>query len=108
MAMLEHLVIVVVTILSAGCASAADEHQFKITTKRDNDKVEVKTESDKAVISVRSPFGISQAIIERADENWRDTVILRLHLNGLENFKVTNGKITLESALSSQDGKVRL
>lgn len=106
--MLEHLAIVAVTILSVGCASAADESPFKITTKRDNDNVEVRVEKDKTVISVRSPFGISQAIIERADENWRDTVILRLHLNGLENFKVTNGKITLESALSSQDGKVRL
>jgi hypothetical protein len=34
--------------------------------------------------------------------------MLRLHLKGLENFKVTNGKVTLEAAVSSQDGKVRL
>lgn len=33
---------------------------------------------------------------------------LRLHLKGLEKFKVTNGKDTLEAAVSSQDAKVRL
>jgi len=35
-------------------------------------------------------------------------VVLLLHLKGLETFKVTNGNVTLEAALSSQDGKVRL
>ena len=64
-----------------------DEPPFKITTKRDNDKVEVKVEKDKTVFSVHSPFGISQAVIERTDEKWPDTVMLRLHLKGLENFK---------------------
>ena len=33
---------------------------------------------------------------------------LRLHLKGLEHIKVTNGKDTLEAAVSSQNGKVRL
>ena len=34
--------------------------------------------------------------------------MLRLHLKGLENIKVSNGKVTMEAAVSSQDGKVRL
>ncbi len=108
--MLEHLTIVAVmaAVLSTGCTDVVKETQFKITTKRDNDKVEVKVESDKAVFSVHSPFGISQTVIERADENWSDIVMLRLHLKGLENFKVSNGIITLEAAVSSQDSIVRL
>ncbi len=106
--MKEHFAIVVVAFLSIGCASAAEDPQFKITTNRDNDKVEVKVEKDKTIFSVHSPFGISQAVIERADENWSDIVMLRLHLKGLENFKVTNGKVILETTVSSQDGKLRL
>ena len=108
--MLEHLAIVAVmaAVLSTGGTNAVNEPQFKITTKRDNDKVEVKVENDKSVFSVHSPFGISQAVIERADENWSDIVMLRLHLKGLENFKVSNGIITLEAAVSSQDSIVRL
>ncbi len=108
--MLEHLAIVAVmaAVLSTGCTDVVEEPQFKLTTKHDNDKVEVKVESGKTVFSVHSPFGISQAIIERADENWSDIVMLRLHLKGLENFKVSNGIITLEAAVSSQDSIVRL
>ena len=108
--MLEHLAIVAVmaAVLSTGCTNTVEESQFKITTKRDNDKVEVKVESGKTVFSVHSPFGISQTVIERTEENWSDIVMLRLHLKGLENFKVSNGTITLEAAVSSQDGNVRL
>ena len=110
MAMFDHLAIVAVmaAVLSTGCTNAVDEPQFKITTKRDNDEVKVKVEKDTTVVSVHSPFGISQAVIERTDENWSDIVMLRLHLKGLENFKVSNGIITLEEAVSSQDGKVRI
>jgi hypothetical protein len=91
-------------------ATAGDDKspKFKITTKRDNDKVEVRADKDKTVFIVKSPFGISQAIIERTDEKWTDAVVLRLHLKGLENFRVTNGKVKLETSVSSQDGKVRV
>lgn len=81
---------------------------FKITTKRDNDRVEVKAEKDKGAFSVHSPFGISHAVIERRGEKWPDAVVLRLHLKGLENFQITNVKVKLEASVSSQDGKVRL
>ena len=42
---------------------------FKITTKRDNDTVEVRADKDKTVFIVESPFGISQAVIERKGES---------------------------------------
>ena len=108
--MWEHLTIVAVmaAVLSTGCTNTVKETQFKITTKRDNDKVEIKVEQDTTVFSVHSPFGISQTVIERTDKNWSGIVMLRLHLKGLENFKVSNGIITLEAAVSSQDSIVRL
>jgi hypothetical protein len=95
-----------VAVMSA--AAADDTPPFKITTKRENDRVEVKTEKEKALFSVHSPFGISNAVIERKGEKWPDAVVLRLHLKGLENFRVTNGKATLDAAVSSQNGKARL
>ena len=49
-------------------------------------------------------FGISQTVIERTHGTWS----LQLHLKGLENFKVSNDKVTPHSAVSSQDGNVRL
>ena len=95
-------------VLSIGCAIVVNESQFEITTKRDTDKVEFEVEKDRVVFSIHSPFGISQVDIEQTDGNWTDSVILRLHLKGLENFKVSKGEVTLEASVSSQDGTVRL
>ena len=105
--MLEHLAVVAVmaAVLSTGCTNAVDEPQFKITTKRDNDKIEGKAEREKTIFLVHSPIGISEAVIERSSNKWPDTVMLRLHLKGLENFKVTTGKVVLEAAVSSHDSK---
>lgn len=70
--------------------------------------MEVKVEKGTAIISVHSPFGISQAVLERTGEKCLDAIEIRLHLKGLESFEMTNGKVTLSAAVSSQSGKVRL
>jgi hypothetical protein len=85
----------------------ADE-PFKITTKRSDDRAEVKSKDDKALFVIRSPFGISNATIERTKEQWPDKVVIQLRLKGLENVKLTTDKLKLEASLSSHDGSVRL
>ena len=91
---------------SFGCTTPADESPpLKITTKRDNDRVEITAENDSTVLLVHSPFGISQALIERTGRKWPDVVMLRLHLRGLESLEISNGEITLRAAASSQDGE---
>jgi hypothetical protein len=82
--------------------------RFKITTKRKDDSVEVREEKSKTVFAVKSPFGISQAVIQRDGEKWPDAVALRLHLKGLESFRASNGKVTLDAAVSIQDRKPRV
>ena len=102
--------VALVLFVGAGClAVAADEPpKFKITTKRKDDAVEVRAVKDRTVFSVKSPFGISQAVIERTDDKWPETVVLRLHLKGLEHFRASNGKATLEAAVSVRDGKPKV
>lgn len=94
-----------------GIANCVADHEdglvFKVSTRRDNDNVAVYADGDKAAFSVQSPSGISHAVIERCRSNWPDFVTLNLHFKGLESFKVTNGVVTIEAAVSSQDGKVR-
>ena len=87
--------------------TAIDDTQprFQITTKRETDTVDVNIEKDKTVFSVHSPFGISHAVIERKDEKWPEGVVVRLYLKGLESFRATNGKISLDAAVSSSDDK---
>ena len=102
--------ILVMVAAAVTSAPAGDDKppKFKITTKRDTDKVEVKSEKGKTIFSVHSPSGISQAVIERSGEKWPDAVMLRLNLKGLESFQATNGKVTLDAAVSSNDAKVQI
>ena len=88
-------------------ASAGDTPRFKITSQKQDDTVEVRADKDKTLFVVKSPFGISQAVIERHDDAWPKVVVLHLHLKGLENFRVSNGTVRLEASVSSQGGKVR-
>jgi hypothetical protein len=95
-------------LIAAFLPTEGDQAQFKITAKKNDDSVEVRSGKDKVTFVVKSPSGISQALIERQEENWPKGVVLRLHLKGLESFRVSNGKITLGAAVSTQTGKVRL
>lgn len=101
---------VALVLLVAAGSLAADEQptKFKITTKRKDDAVEVRAEKDRTVFSVKSPFGISQAVIERTDDKWPEAVVLRLHLKGLESFRASNGKVTLDAAVGIDEGKAKV
>lgn len=90
-------------------AAAGDPRaDFKITTKRETDNVVVVREPERVIFSINSPFGISQAVIERAGDKWPHEVVLRLHLAGLSHFRITNGRVVLEAAASSDNDAQRV
>jgi len=102
------LVISGIALADDGDTPKDEPNKFKVTTKRKDDTVEVRAEKDRTMFIIKSPFGISQAVIEREGETWPDAVALRLHLKGLESFRATNGKVTLDAAVAIQEGKVKL
>jgi hypothetical protein len=88
--------------------SRADESPiFDITTKKAEDQVKVKVEKDTATFDVSSQSGIGGATITATNGKWPTTVILRLHLGGLESFAVSNGKIKLTGSVLSHDGSTK-
>lgn len=93
------------TIQLTSVVVAADESRFAITTKRPDDRVEVKVEKGTATFSIQSPFGISRAIIQRKNEPWPDRMLLRLHLKGMEHILLMNDRIKIEGSIGIQDGK---
>lgn len=101
-------IVLFVTAFALTTGNVDENPDYKITTKRENDRVVVRGEKDSVVFSIHSPFGISCAVIERTAEKWPDAVVLQLHLKGLEHFSVTNEKEKLEASVSSHDGQVRL
>ncbi len=109
------LVPLVVLLVISGNALADDGDapkdqpaKFKITTRRKDDAVEVQSDKGGTVFDVTSPFGISQAVVERLDDEWPKAVALRLHLKGLESFRAENGNVRLDAAVSSQDRQTKV
>jgi hypothetical protein len=52
-------------IICAVTFSDEPQPRINVTTIRDTDMVEIKVEMDMAIVAIQSPFGISEAKIER-------------------------------------------
>ena len=76
---------------------------FTMETNRSDDKIELTSEPDQTIFSIRSPFGISRVSIERNEPKWPNTILLRLHLSGLESLQLSNGLSTLDASVSSSN-----
>jgi hypothetical protein len=82
-------------------SGSADTPQVKVSTRKKDDTVDVKTEKGRTILEIHSPAGISSGVIERRDEKWPEKMVVRLHLNGLESFRASNGKVVLDAAVSN-------
>ena len=98
------LLLLMMTAGSGLTHSADAPPMFKITSMRDTDNVVVTVEQQKTFFDIHSPFGISHVIIGRRGAEWPESMVLRLHLTGLESFQLNNGETTLHASVSSQGG----
>ncbi|MFT4549061.1 MAG: hypothetical protein ACI9UA_001498 [Pseudoalteromonas tetraodonis] len=69
--------------------------------KRDTSQIEISGDDRKAIIDVTSKFGIDTATLTRRTEHWPNETLVRLHLSGLESFKIEAGKIAVNWSVSS-------
>jgi hypothetical protein len=88
-------------------AVMAAEPSFNITAKKPVDQIKVTLEKDTAIFDVSSPSGIGGATITLAKGDWPSTIVLRLHLHGLESFNVSNGKVKLVGSVLSHSGETK-
>ncbi len=78
-----------------------------ITTEGVQTKVVMQLEGDTAVFDITSPTGIGGANVQLSSGEWRPTVILRFHLNGLEEMTLTYGETATAVNISSTDSQIR-
>lgn len=102
------LAVAVAAALGGEADAQVGPKDFKITTGKPTDAVKVLTGKESVVFNVHSPAGISEASIARESASWPKQVVLRLHLKGLEDFKVGNGKVTIHAAVTAQQGKPKV
>lgn len=88
---------------------SADPQPYKFTSNREDDKLTVKVEKDRTLFDITSPTGIGEMVIERTGENWPETLVVHLHISGLDHFHAKSEKVTIIGFMSSQsEGKVSL
>lgn len=95
-------------LLTAGCATppAAPDIQppiFTVTAEGEGDEVTVSVEGETAIIDVHSQSGIGQATVELVSGAPPQKIILRLHLKGLERFRLAYDQTVITAQVSSTD-----
>lgn len=85
-------------------ALAADTPPYKFTAKEADDRVTATVENDRTLFDITSPRGISNVVIERTGEAWPETVVVRLHLSGLEQFDANSGTVSIAGSVQSHTG----
>lgn len=78
-----------------------DVAELEATTRRGTSRVDIEQSGGKTVFDITSQVGIDVAAITRKSEKWPETILVRLHLRGLESFKVETGKMAVEWSVSS-------
>ncbi|MCE9552719.1 MAG: hypothetical protein K8T91_04985 [Planctomycetes bacterium] len=68
----------------------------RATGSRDNGtKVSIFAQDQSTTVNITCPVGIDHALLERVGQRWPNSIVLRMHLKGLESFEATSGAVTL-------------
>jgi hypothetical protein len=109
----ERLIVTVTSLREAGKGDKAkadepEKQSFRATPGRTDTSLRFESEGETTVIDVVSKFGIDKATIRRLGAEWPRTVLVRLHLRGLESFKAGQGGKTVEWSAGADDGGMRI
>lgn len=80
---------------------AAGGAGFDVRVSRKDSHIQFSAEGDTTIIDITSEFGIDNATITRQSDDWPKTILVRLHLSGLESFKAGSGKVAVEWSVAS-------
>ena len=83
------------------------EPSFDIAPDKPADEVKLKISDNATTFDIFSPSGIGGATITLARGSWPATVVLRLHLSGLESFVISSGKTKLTGSVLSHSGNTK-
>ena len=89
----------------AGQAANAQsgEPGFTVTTKNEGDKVDLQYENGITFIDVYSSSGIGSAEFKLKSGTMPEQMVLRLHLKGLEEFRLTSAQTSIAASVSNSD-----
>ena len=101
--------IILFSIFLISCASqpanaqAGGEPVFNVTTKNQDDQINIQQENNLTTIDIHSPTGIGSATFELESGSMPEHVVARLHLTGLEQFNLVTDQAILSAHGSSNE-----
>jgi hypothetical protein len=76
-------------------------HPIRAELKKPEDTIAITSEGQAIVVTIASKGGIGGATLVRLGKSWPATITIRLTLNGLESFGMSNGSIRFNTSLKS-------
>ena len=84
-------------------AQAGGEPVFNVTPKNQDDQINIQQENGTTIVDIHSPTGIGSANFELESGTMPEELVLRLHLTGLEEFRLVSDQTTIAASGSSGD-----
>ena len=75
--------------------------EFRITVKNADDTVSILDENSQTIVDIQSDYGIGSASFELVSGTMPDSILLRLHLKGLEDFQLISATNTIAASIAS-------
>lgn len=76
---------------------------FSVTTKNQDDQIDIQQENGITTVDIHSPSGIGSANFELESGSMPERVVLRLHVTGLEDFRLVSSTTTIAASGSSDE-----
>jgi hypothetical protein len=103
--------ILLVSLLLASCvydrsarAQSEQEPVFSMQAKNSDDQITLQYQENTTLIEIKSPSGIGSAAFKLESGDLPERIVARLHLKGLEEFRLIAGQITLAVSVPSREG----
>ena len=81
----------------------AGEPGFTVTTKNEGDRVDLQYENGFTFIDVYSSSGLGSAEFKLTSGTMPEEMVLRLHLKGLEELRLTSAQTSIAASVSNSD-----
>ncbi len=95
------LPVIFLFVCSANISCAEEPRGLEAILSPDDGKIAITREQDRALVTIHSERGIGKAVLKRLGEKWPGQITLRIHLSGLESFKLTTPSTRLSWSVSS-------
>lgn len=103
-----YLQVFLLSFLLVACAGAPADAQsgepaFIVIPKNTDDRVDIQYENSTSFIDIYSPTGIGSAILELESGAMPGGMILRLHLQGLEELRLSSSQTSVAASVSNSN-----